>query len=230
MSFESKHLKIFVIMVGLILFFVTSDHVSFGADSFRYDHDICGKIIDFDTRKPIEGVVVSAVWFIESIRLSIEPKRKYHDYFETLTNQEGEFKIQGKGLNIIRSIPPPTICIFKAGYSILYLQDLGEYFKRDHPLADEVKWVEGKPIIPFRKQTLAKRKRYLRSHPTLPFSGMEYCGIQSEKVRLFSGELEREYQATGMTPVPLNDQPYLRYKKGGVFPAEKKQAKRNKLK
>ncbi len=185
MSFRSKYIKYFTIIACLILFFVTPNHASFGSEYFRYDRNICGKIVDFDTRKPIEGVVVSAVWFIESVRFSIEPKRKYYDYFETLTNQEGEFKIQGKGLNIIRSIPPPTICIFKECYSILYLQDLGEHFKRDHPLADEVKWVEDKPTIPFRKKTLAKRKRYLRSHPRVPFSGMEYAGIQSEKFRFF---------------------------------------------
>lgn len=92
-------------MVGLILLFMVFRPVVFSADFFRNDHDICGKIVDFDTRRPIEGVVVSAVWFTEPIRLSIEPKRKYYDYFETLTNPEGEFRIRGKGLNIFRNMP-----------------------------------------------------------------------------------------------------------------------------
>lgn len=180
--------------------------IAFSADFFRNDHDISGKIVDFDTRRPMEGVVVSAVWFTEQIRLSIEPQRKYYDYFETLTNQDGEFRIPGKGLNIIRNMPPPTISIFKAGYSILHLQDLGVYFRRDHPLSDEVKWVEDKAIIPFRKKSLEKRKKYLRSYPAVPFLGMTYAGVPSEKVKLFLKELKREYEAVGIRPMYLYEQ------------------------
>ena len=224
MFFTSKYLKIFMVVPILFLGVLRSD--TFCGDFLRYDHDISGKIVDFDTRRPIEGVVVSAVWFYEQIRLSIEPKRTYYDYCETLTDQDGNFRIPGKGLNIIRKISPPTISIFKAGYSVLYLQDLGVHFRQDHPLSDEVKWEGDKAIIPFRKKSSEERKRYLRSHPTTPFLGMTYAGVPSEKVRLYLRELEREYKAAGMTPTQLNAQRYLRYKKGGVSPAEENSVKR----
>jgi len=150
--FPSKCLKTFLSI--LILLIGISGNVAFSADFLRHDHDILGKIVDFDTRKPIAGVVVSAMWFTWPVSLSIEPKMKYYDYFETLTNKEGNFRIPGKGLNIIRDMPPPKIAIFKAGYSILHLQDLGANFKQDHPLSGDVKWIEGKPIIPFKKKSL----------------------------------------------------------------------------
>ena len=222
--FLSKCLKTFLAI--LILLIGISGNVAFSADFLRQDHDILGKIVDFDTRKPIACVVVSAMWFTWPVSLSIEPKMKYYDYFETLTNKEGNFRIPGKGLNIIRDMPPPTIAIFKAGYSILHLQDLGANFKQDHPLSAEVKWIEGKPVIPFKKKSLEKRKRYLRTHPRVPFKNMEYVNVSSQKIRQFIEELRREYRAVGMTPTQLNDQPYLRYKNGGVFPSEETSVKR----
>jgi hypothetical protein len=222
--FPLKYLKIFLSI--LILLIGISGNVAFSADFLRHDHDILGKIVDFDTRKPIAGVVVSAMWFTWPVSLSIEPKMKYYDYFETLTNKEGNFRIPGKGLNIIRDMPPPKIAIFKAGYSILHLQDLGANFKQDHPLSGKVKWIEGKPIIPYKRKSLEKRKSYLRTHPRVPFKKMEYVIVSQEKTRQFIEELRREYKAVGMTPTQLNDQQYLRYKNGGVFPSEETSVKR----
>jgi hypothetical protein len=222
--FRAKHLKPFLPILILIIGIPGS--VAFSADFFRYDHDIIGKIVDFDTRKPIAGVVVSAMWVTYPVSLSIEPKMKYYDYFETLTNKDGDFRIPGKGLNIIRNMPPPIIAIFKAGYSILHLQDLGENFKKDHPFNDEVKWIEDKPVIPFKKKSLEERKRYLRTHPRVPFMKMEYVIVSSQKTRQFTQALRREYEAVDMMPVHANDPQYLRYKNGGVFPSEERSVKR----
>ena len=221
---KSVQFKIFLSI--LILFVGISGNAAFSADFFRYDHDILGKIVDFDTRKPIAGVVVSAVWFIWPVSLSIEPKMKYYDYFETLTNKDGDFRIPGKGLNIIRNMPPPAIAIFKAGYSILHLQDLGANFKQDHPLSGEVEWIGDKPVIPFKMKALEERKSYLRTHPRMPFKKMEYVIIPSQKTWQFIEELKREYSAIGMTPAQLNDQQYLRYKNGSVSPSEETPVKR----
>jgi len=222
--FSSKCLKTFLSI--LIVLIGISGNVAYSADFLRHDHDILGKIVDFDTRKPIAGVVVSAMWFTWPVSLSIEPKMKYYDYFETLTNKEGNFRIPGKGLNIIRNMPPPKIAIFKAGYSILHLQDLGANFKQDHPLSGEVKWIEGRPIIPFKKKSLEERKRYLRTHPRVPFKKMEYVIVSSQKTWHFTEALRREYSAVGMTPAHANDKEYLRYKNGGVSPSEETSVKR----
>ena len=220
MFFSGKYFKGVMVLSGLIVLIVVFGHVAFSGDLFRYDHDISGKIVDFDTRKPIQGVVVSACWFTEFTRFSIEPGRKYYDNFETLTDQNGEFIIPGKGLNIMRRMPPPTISIFKSEYSMLHLQDLGVHFRQDHPLNDQVKWEGDKAIIPFSKKTLAERKRYLRSYPTMPFSGMTYAGVPYLKIQLFLAELKREYTAANMIPIHLENQRTLQYVDGGVFPAK----------
>ena len=40
---------------------------------FRYDDDFQGQIVDADTRQPLEGVVVMAMWVTEFSRITIEP-------------------------------------------------------------------------------------------------------------------------------------------------------------
>ena len=103
---------------------------------------------------------------------------------------------------------------------MLHLQDLGVHFRQDHPLNDQVKWEGDKAIIPFSKKTLAERKRYLRSYPTMPFSGMTYAGVPYLKIQLFLAELKREYTAANMIPIHLENQRTLQYVDGGVFPAK----------
>jgi hypothetical protein len=214
MFFLSKSFKTILPAMALFLgIFIT---VAFGKDFFQYDPDISGKIIDYDTRKPMEGVVVSCVWSYELVRFSEAPKREFYDYFETLTDQDGSFMIPGKGLCIIRNIYPPEITIFKAGYSILHLQNLVLNSSQDLPSRDEVKWVDGKAIIHFRKKPLEERIMYLQSHSVVPLFQMMRDDIPSEKVRLYVREIEKEYEAADRM---MNNQRSLQYKKGGTIPA-----------
>jgi hypothetical protein len=74
MLFLSKFLK--AILPAMELFLGIFRTVAFGGDIFQYDSDISGKIVDYDTRKPMEGVVVSCVWFYERVRFSEAPKRE----------------------------------------------------------------------------------------------------------------------------------------------------------
>jgi hypothetical protein len=214
MFFLSKSFK--AILPAMALLFGIFRTVAFGGDLFQYDPDISGKIVDYDTRRPMEGVVVSCVWFYERVRFSEAPKREFYDYFETLTDQDGSFMIPGKGLCIIRNIYPPAITIFKAGYSILYLQNLVLNSNQDVPSGDEVKWVDGKAIIYFRKKPLGERMMYLQSHSVVPLFQMMHDDIPSEKFRLYVRELEKEYQGADMM---MNNQGSLQYKKGRILPA-----------
>jgi hypothetical protein len=221
MYYFSKFLKAF--WPTLVLFLGIFQTVAFGGDIFQYDPDISGKIVNYDTRKPMEGVVVSCVWFYDQVLFSEAPKREFYDYSETLTDQDGSFRIPGKGLCIIRNIYPPTISIFKAGYSILYLQDFALNSSQNLPSGDEVKCVDGKAIVHFRKKPLEERIRYLQSHSVVPLFQMMHGGISTEKVRLYVRELEKEYEEADMM---MNNQRSLQYKKGGIFPARENSLKR----
>ena len=223
--FVPNCLKSFFMFVVLLSAISTTN--AYASDYFRIDEDIEGKIIDFESRKPIPGVVVSAMWVTSVFRLTIEPSEKYHDYFETRTDQNGEFKIPGKGLNIIRDIPPPKIRIFKAGYFAAYLQDLNPRSYQHNPFAVGIKKIDGKYVIPFVKRSVEKRKKSLTEYRQIPFSrmafpGMKAAGVLPEKYRLYKEELEKEYKALGKTPYWEQNPFILRVKEGGVYPAKEK--------
>lgn len=216
--FSSKFLKTF--LLALLLLAGIFVNVVFSADRFRRDPDVVGKIVDFDTREPIADVVVMAIWTTDSFRLTIEPKTEYYDYFEILSDKNGEFRIPGKGLVIFRNINPPKIEIFKTGYSSMYLKDLGIHFKRDGRYSDQVEWVDGKPIIGFRKKSLEERKKSIKERLPVPFYEMGGEDLLPEKFRLYTEEIKREFQTIGMTPYWERDYRYLHYKEGGVFPSQ----------
>ncbi len=190
------------------------------SNRFRMDPDIAGKIVDFDTKAPVAGVVVMAVWTTDVFRLVIEPKTEYHDYFETLTDQNGEFKIPGKGLILFHNVNPPKVKIFKTGYGFMYLDDLGVHFRRDSRFSDQVKWIDGKPIISFRKKSIEERKKAVKSEGGIPFNEMAIPGLPEEKYRLYHEEVTRAFHALGMTPYWEQDHRYIQIKKGGVYPAQ----------
>jgi hypothetical protein len=181
---------------------------------FRYDDDVQGKVIDADTQQPLEGVVVMAMWVTEHTRITIEPEERYYDYFETLTDANGEFTIPGKGRNIFRNMPPPKITIYKAGYPI---RDIRFSITSLTPVL-EITFEDGKRIISYQKWPAAKRKEYVKRYRPIPFYKMS--GEASDKYRLYSAELDRDYQALGIHKrQQQNGVPLLIYQKGGVYPA-----------
>ena len=86
-------LKATILVAGLFILLSVSATLVQAGNYFRYDEDVQGKVIDADTRQPLAGVVVMAMWVTEHTRITIEPEERYYDYFETLTNENGEFTI-----------------------------------------------------------------------------------------------------------------------------------------
>ena len=76
----AMHVAVFSLFLSV---FVAPVHAGYW---FRYDDDVQGKIVDKDTRQPLEGVVVMAMWVTEFSRITIEPGENYYDYFETRTD------------------------------------------------------------------------------------------------------------------------------------------------
>ena len=222
MHFSAKPLKAFIPPMALLFgIFAT---VASGGEFIRYDPDITGKIVNYDTREPVEGAVVSCVWFYDQFRLTAASKKEFYDYFETLTDRDGRFRIPGKGLCMLKDIYPPSISIVKAGYSVLHLPRMVPNASQDLPSGDSVKWVDGRAIIHFRRKPPAERIRYLQSQPAFPLFQMMQGGMPLEKVRLYVRECEKEYAAAGMAK---NHPPVLLHQKGGTFPAKAKAVKRN---
>lgn len=185
----------------------------------RNDPDIEGKILDFDTKEPIAGVVVMAMWTKDVFRLTIEPESKFYDYFETITDDFGEFKIKGQGVQIFRKINPPTFKIYKSGYASMNLGDLGKRFLSDSPFGTYIKRTdEGKFIISFKKKTREERKKIIVHQKRTPFYKMGF--VPEETYKLHLKEVEREFKALGRTPYWKRNPLELNVKPGGVYPSQ----------
>lgn len=88
-----------------------------------------GKIIDIETKEPLEGAVVVAVW--ERVyRTPTGDSSYFYEAKEILTDKEGKFEIPSYTpinlLPIISYMSGPEFTIFKPGYGSLQME-LGKY-------------------------------------------------------------------------------------------------------
>jgi hypothetical protein len=77
-----------------------------------------GRVLEAETKRPIDGAAVLAVWWKRSPGLG-HPIITVYDAQETLTDQDGNFTIPGiagGSLNPLATIEEPLFTIFKPGY------------------------------------------------------------------------------------------------------------------
>ena len=151
----------------------------------RYDGTYKGKVVDADTREPIENAVVLGTWSV----LHPNVAGGYHTYYdarETVTNKTGEFTIAGKGLRIMSNLEPMSILIFKAGY-----QYIGSLAWGSIKIAyrDEIKWEGDKPIFPLKKLTMEERGKMGGPHG--PPSQAPYENVKLMLKEINKDEIER---------------------------------------
>jgi hypothetical protein len=155
----------------------------------RVDGPYEGKVIDLDTGKPIEGVVILGTWYTAQF----SPAGSTHNFYdarETVTDSKGEFSIAGMGLRVLSSLEPMHVFIFKAGYD--YLNVPWVSLKRDILLKENIKWEGSKAIIPLKKLTMEERNR--RGTPSTP-------SIPIDKMKLMTKEVNRERIERGLKPL-----------------------------
>jgi hypothetical protein len=120
-----------------------------------YEGDYLGRVIDAETREPLEGVVVLGVWY--SIAPGPHGSQNYHDARETVTDAKGEFRIEGMGLKVLSMLDEMFVLVFKAGY-----EPIGSWpwaaFKEDGNLRKVVSWEGSRAIIPIRKMTEEEKR------------------------------------------------------------------------
>ena len=209
----------FMVIGGVLIYLAALSTPVQAGNYFRYDKDIQGQVIDDDTQQPLAGVVVMVMWVTEHTRITIEPEERYYDYFETLTDANGEFNISGKGQNFFRNMPPPKIAIYKVGYPMREIHNFVYY--PDLPLQNvRVIWKDGKRTVFYKKMSAAQRKKYVQHYRQIPYSKMARAQVPSDKYRLYSAELARDYEVLGMRQYqPQTGAPLLIFKEGGVYPA-----------
>ena len=155
----------------------------------RYDGPYKGKVVDADTGKPIEGVVVLGVWYKET-PTPAGAVSSYYDARETVTDKNGEFEIPGMGLQVLSRVAPMDVLMFKAGYEYIGLGPW-ESFKVDPIFKKKIVWEGKKAIIPLRKLTMEERKR--QGSPSDPPTGAEF-----DKVKLMLREINKDRVERGL--------------------------------
>jgi hypothetical protein len=155
----------------------------------RYDGPYKGKVVDADTGKPIEGVVVLGEWYKET-PTPAGAVSSYYDARETVTDKNGEFEIPGMGLKILSTVAPMNVLIFKAGYE--YIDVPWVSFQIDEILKQKIAWKGKKAIIPLRKLTTEERKK----SGTFPSTPPTEAPL--DKVRLMLKEINKEAMERGL--------------------------------
>jgi hypothetical protein len=107
--------NLFPLVLGCVLL------LSLGySPSLLADGPYHGRVIDKETKQPIEGAAVVAIWWKETAMIG-HPIQSVHDAQEALTDKDGNFTILGAStisLNPFSRIWEPKFTIFKPGYEV----------------------------------------------------------------------------------------------------------------
>lgn len=156
-----------------------------------------GKIIDAETKEPIEGVVVLIEW--RQYRLSsLFENTIFYDAQETLTDKSGEFYIPGIWIlnPWTRLMLESHVIIYKSGYGTIdgeHIRDLAKALSAKKDGTPRVTYIssfqDGKPVIILKKLTVEERKRY-----STPGKGDAPC----DKAKLLIQEMNKENKFLGL--------------------------------
>jgi len=183
-------MKNILLAVIIILCMLSSLSCSYAV---RYDGPYEGRIIDKETGKPVEGVVVLGVWYKEKITVA-GAVHDFYDAQETVTDKDGEFSIQGLGLKIFSNVVPMNVVIFKSGYKYLGMGPWAS-FKEDILLRKEIKWEGKKAVIPLKNLSSYERKQ--QGTPSFPSDA-----YRRKKIPLLLKEINKEEIQFGRQPYP----------------------------
>jgi hypothetical protein len=137
-----------------------------------------GKIVDKETRQPLEGVVVVGDWGAAQWGST-----SYYDTYETVTDKEGNFTIPGQGVQFFSDLTELQLFGLKAGY-----QDIEGYM-----WTEAVQLALGKEgeriIIGLKKLSMEERRRRSISMP---------LHAPKKKIKLLRRENNKEMIEIGM--------------------------------
>ena len=151
---------------------------------FRIDGPYKGKVVDAETREPLEGVVVLGVW--SKVYPNVAgTTSEFYDSVELLTDKNGEFKIPGKGLLLFSFLDEMDVIIFKSGYSQFGFGPWSDFKTRTG--GKFVKWDGDKAVFLLRKMSYEERQKRILGTPGIG---------KSREVKLFE-EIQKERKELG---------------------------------
>lgn len=122
------------ILIAFLMSILCFNSYSFAAGPWK------GKIIDSETKEPLEGAVVLAVWD-RAYRTPAGDNTYFYNAKEALTDKDGNFEIHSYTplnlLPLISYIDEPEFTIFKPGYGNLQMA-LGKYLTGETSRKEEM--------------------------------------------------------------------------------------------
>jgi hypothetical protein len=152
-----------------------------------------GKVIDTDTKKPIEGAVVLAVYYYETYSIA-GSNSHLKDGQETLTDKKGEFKLPRtrRWFVLNRGYPEGTLEIFKPGYGTLW-------HKKAKAVDDNKSWpTPGKYIV----YELPKLRTKSERKTNLP-GAYSFDQISYNNQKMYINAINIESVIIGVSPYPV---------------------------
>lgn len=150
--FLERCCRVAFFLVVATAFFALSGCVSM----MRVDGPYEGRVVDAETLSPIEGAVVVGAWY----KVDITPAGRYsrdYDSKEVLTDRNGEFRIEGKGLLVLSGVDGMVLTLFKAGYEQFPRHSYWWGLQKYGPF-DKVSWKDGKGTFKLKRLTLEERQ------------------------------------------------------------------------
>jgi len=178
-----------ILLIVLAMVSVFCSGMSFFRSSDLYLASFEGKVIDSETKLPIEGAAVLAVYHGGS--LSVGGSGYFPvDAQEALTDANGSFKIPARTVKSEKASgrAPGNIVIFKPGYGAF------PNHRRSEAVGETKTWPTAEKYIVYELPKLTEkeeRKANLPSRPDIPYGKMKYFVrlISEERVHLGLSEL-----------------------------------------
>lgn len=153
-----------------------------------------GKVIDIDTKKPISGAVVLAVYY--GTRYTIAGEDSYIvDGRETLTDENGEFRLPRERRWFVkyRGYPKARLIIFKPGYGVF------PDHRRSEAMGANKLWpAPGRYLVCKIPKLKTQKERRLNLPGAFSFKEIPY-----ENQKMFIGAINEESINLGLTPYPI---------------------------
>jgi hypothetical protein len=187
-------MKRIILIIGLVICLSLLLGMSLFRGGQSYLRSFEGKVLDAETKEPIEGAAVLAVYYQETI----SPAGSNHyavDAQETLTDANGEFKIPASVVKLkdVSWKPDCNLTIFKPGYGVFPDHKLsnavGEEF-RGWPTPEKYIVYE----IPKLKSIEERKKNLLFQY---------YEGFGDKKFYNFLNLINEEYKNLGLPGISL---------------------------
>jgi len=150
-----------------------------------------GKVIDAESKEPLVGAVVLAIWYREAPGLG-HPAEGYYDALEVLTDAQGEFTVPAKThVTTFGKIREPQLVIYYPGYG---------YYNgfQVRPTDKEVRAAYEQRFFHVELRQWKNREEQIRNVPSIGVSR-----VPEAKMPNLSRLVNEELQTLGLQPIRL---------------------------